>query len=504
MEYVWVVRGQSEEKTAVSDLQIGDMVRAGSGEMIPVDGKVASGEGLVNQASVTGESLPVHIKPGDYVYSGTVMAEGKIIIEAEKVGSETTTARIAKFISNSLKNKSRTEVKAFAAADKMVPVTFAAGLATLLITRDFRRASSVLSVDYSCALQLVTPTAIKASMFNAATEGIFIKGAQALENLAEIDTIIFDKTGTLTKGMLSVTEVQPYNGYNENEIVRIAASAEEYYSHPIASAVVKEAENRGLKTEQTGEVDFIIAHGVSAYVGGKNVLVGSHHFVAEDEKIVCCFADEDARKMRTKGQTILYVAIDGKLCGLIALKDTLRDESAQVIKELKKHGVKKTVMLTGDHRDSALHVAELLGIDEVYYEMKPEDKAGIVKQLKNQGCRIAFAGDGVNDAPALLTADVGISLPQGADLAKETAAVILLREDLMGIVKARVLAVKTMKVIRQMFRFNIGVNTATVALSLMGRISPLASALLHNGTTLSTLIYALSLSSYGVKRKKEK
>ncbi|MCD8493564.1 MAG: HAD-IC family P-type ATPase, partial [Geovibrio sp.] len=205
------------------------------GEMIPVDGKVASGEGLVNQASVTGESLPVHIKPGDYVYSGTVMAEGKIIIEAEKVGSETTTARIAKFISNSLKNKSRTEVKAFAAADKMVPVTFAAGLATLLITRDFRRASSVLSVDYSCALQLVTPTAIKASMFNAATEGIFIKGAQALENLAEIDTIIFDKTGTLTKGMLSVTEVQPYNGYNENEIVRIAASAEEYYSHPIAS-----------------------------------------------------------------------------------------------------------------------------------------------------------------------------------------------------------------------------------------------------------------------------
>lgn len=504
VEYVWVVRGQSEEKTAVCDLQIGDMVRAGSGEMIPVDGKVASGEGLVNQASVTGESLPVHIKPGDYVYSGTVMAEGKIIIEAEKVGSETTTARIAKFISNSLKNKSRTEVKAFAAADKMVPVTFAAGLATLLITRDFRRASSVLSVDYSCALQLVTPTAIKASMFNAATEGIFIKGAQALENLAEIDTIIFDKTGTLTKGMLSVTEVQPYNGYNENEIVRIAASAEEYYSHPIASAVVKEAENRGLKTEQTGEVDFIIAHGVSAYVGGKNVLVGSHHFVAEDEKVVCCFADEDARKMRTKGQTILYVAIDGKLCGLIALKDTLRDESAQVIKELKKHGVKKTVMLTGDHRDSALHVAELLGIDEVYYEMKPEDKAGIVKQLKNQGCRIAFAGDGVNDAPALLTADVGISLPQGADLAKETAAVILLREDLMGIVKARVLAVKTMKVIRQMFRFNIGVNTATVALSLMGRISPLASALLHNGTTLSTLIYALSLSSYGVKRKKEK
>lgn len=504
VEYVWVVKGQVEEKTFVEDLKIGDLVRVGSGEMIPIDGKVASGEGLVNQASVTGESLPVHIKPGDSVFSGTVMSEGKIIINAEKVGSETTTARIAKFISNSLKNKSRTEVKAFAIADKMVPVTFAAGLATLLVTRDFRRASSVLSVDYSCALQLVTPTAIKASIYSAATEGIFIKGAQALENLAEADTIIFDKTGTLTKGALSVTEIMPFNGYTEDDVLRIAASAEEHYSHPIASAVVDEAKARQITTEQTGEADFIIAHGVSAYVGGKNVLVGSHHFVAEDEKIVCDFSDSDAERMRGKGQTILYVAIDGKLSGLIALKDTLRDESSRVIKELKKAGIKKTVMLTGDHKNSALHVAEQLGIDEVYYEMKPEDKASVVKKLKEEGCKIIFAGDGVNDAPALLTADVGISLPQGADLAKETAAVILLREDLMGIVKARKLAVKTMKVIKQMFKFNIGVNTATVALSLMGKVSPLTSALLHNGTTLSTLIYALSLSSYGAKRKKEK
>lgn len=492
---VWIMDGSAEKKIAVDDLRVGDLVVVGSGEMISVDGVLHSGEGLINQASITGESLPVNPEIGGQIYSGTVVVEGRLVIRAESVGSDTTTARIAKFISNSLKNKSKTETKAFNMANKMVPVTFATGLATLALTGDFRRGSSVLSVDYSCALQLVTPTAIKASMFKAASEGVFIKGAQALENLSEVNTVIFDKTGTLTKGALSVTEIEAYNGFSKEEVLRIAASAEEHYSHPIASAVVSEAENRDLELEETGEVDFIIAHGVSAYVGEYKVLVGSHHFIAEDEKVICCFAEEKAQEFRSTGQSVLYVAIDGKLCGIIAMRDVLRDESAETIAELKECGVERVVMLTGDHKDAALNIASELGIDDVYYELKPEDKADIVKKLKGEGCISAFVGDGVNDAPALLSADVGISLPEGADLARETAQVLLLREDLRGIAHAKKISDETMKVIKRVFKANVGINTATVLMSVMGFLSPLQSALLHNGTTVSTLLYALSLSS---------
>ena len=497
VEYVWILDGKTEKKVAIGEVLVGSLVIVGAGEMIPVDGIVRGGEGLINQASVTGESLPVNAGPDSEVFAGTVVAEGRLVIEARKVGAETTTARIAKFINNSLKNKSNTEVRAFKIADRMVPVTFGIGLATLLLTRDFRRASSVLSVDYSCALKLVTPTAIKSSMYCAASEGIFIKGAQSLENMAEIDTIIFDKTGTLTKGSLEVSDIISFSDMDEREILRTAASAEEHYSHPIASAVVKEAERRNIPLEETGEVDFIIAHGVSAYVGKKHVLAGSRHFIHDDENIDCCAADETADALRKTGRSILYVACDGVLAGIIALKDVPRAESAEVIQELKKRGVSRVVMLTGDHRDTAMHVAGELGIKEVYYEMKPEDKLSIVNRLKSEGRKIAFVGDGVNDAPALLSAHVGISMPEGADLARETSDVILLRNDLRGIVTARITATKTMKVIKRVSVTNIGINTMTVLLSVMGRISPLQSAVLHNGTTLGTLLYALSLSQSG-------
>lgn len=497
VEYVWILDGKTEKKVAMGEVLVGSLVIVGAGEMIPVDGIVRGGEGLINQASVTGESLPVNAGPDSEVFAGTVVAEGRLVIEARKVGAETTTARIAKFINNSLKNKSNTEVRAFKIADRMVPVTFGIGLATLLLTRDFRRASSVLSVDYSCALKLVTPTAIKSSMYCAASEGIFIKGAQSLENMAEIDTIIFDKTGTLTKGSLEVSDIISFSDMDEREILRTAASAEEHYSHPIASAVVKEAERRNIPLEETGEVDFIIAHGVSAYVGKRHVLAGSRHFIHDDENIDCSAADETADSLRKTGRSILYVACDGVLAGIIALKDVPRAESAEVIKELKKQGVSRVVMLTGDHKDTAMHVAGELGIKEVYYEMKPEDKLSVVNRLKSEGRKIAFVGDGVNDAPALLSAHVGISMPEGADLARETSDVILLRNDLRGVVTARITAAKTMKVIKRVSVANIGINTMTVLLSVMGRISPLQSAVLHNGTTLGTLLYALSLSQSG-------
>lgn len=492
---VWILDGSVEKKVEMKDVRIGDFVIVGPGEMIPVDGALYQGEGSINQASITGESLPVCPAINDPIFSGTVVIEGKMIIKAEHVGADTTTARIAKFISNSLKNQSQTEAKAYRMADRLVPLTFGVGLATLALTKDVRRASSVLSVDYSCALKLVTPTSIKSSMYQAASEGIFIKGAQALENLSTINTMIFDKTGTLTKGTLCVTTIESYNEFTKDNVLKLAASAEEHYSHPMASAVVNEADLQGIELEETGEVDFIIAHGVSAYVGDHKVQVGSHHFIAEDEHIDCNLAEEDAQSFRKTGQSVLYVAVDNKLAGIIVVKDMLRDEAIETIAGLKEIGINRIVMLTGDHREAALHIAEQLGIEEVYFELKPEDKAEIVKQLKEEGCSIGFVGDGVNDAPALLSADVGISLPEGSDIAKETAQVILLRDDLRGLVLSKQIADNTMKVIKRMFYLNVGANSMTVLLSIMGLLSPLQSALLHNGTTVSSLIYALNHST---------
>lgn len=495
IEEIWIIDGSTEKKVTMKEVRVGDTVIVGPGEMIPVDGILKSGEGLINQASLTGESLPVNPKTDDQVYSGTVVIEGKLYIQAVNVGSETTTARIAKFISNSLKNNSNTETQAFKMADKMVPVTFGAGLGVFALTGSIQRASSVLSVDYSCALKLVTPTAMKASMFKAGSEGILIKGAQALENLAAIDTVIFDKTGTLTRGNLAVKEIISYNGYNEEEVLKIAASAEEHYAHPIANAVVSEARKRGIEPVSTGEVDFIIAHGVSAYVEDQEVMVGSFHFIAEDEGIECSHAEEKAQQFRNEGQSVLYVAIEGRLSGIISLRDEIREEAMDAICALKEQGVKRVVMLTGDHKEAALEIGRKLVIDDVYYDLKPEDKASIVKKLSKEGHTSAFVGDGVNDAPALLSANVGVSLPQGADLARETAQVMLLRDNLMGLAIAKQIADKTMQVINQVYKANVGVNSATIILSLLGFLTPLQSSLIHNGTTISTLLYALGLSS---------
>lgn len=497
LQEVWVLDGLTEKKIPFDDLQVGSLVIVGPGEMLPVDGIIHRGEGTISQASLTGESLPIAFAPGDQVYSGTVIIEGKLVIKAEKVGAETTTARIKKFLCNSLKNNSRAEIEAFKMADRMVPVTFGVGLGVLALTRDIRRASAVLSVDYSCALKLVTPTAIKASMYKAAQEGILIKGAQALEGLAGINTIIFDKTGTLTQGSLKVTKITPYRGYAEEDVLRIAASAEEHYSHPIANAVVLEAERRSIQLESTGDVDFIIAHGVSAYVGTKKVMVGSYHFIAEDEGIDCACAEEEASAFRRSAHSVLYVTVEGALAGIIAMRDNLRPEARQAIEELKKLGVHKVVMLTGDHKDAALQIGNELGIDSVFHDLKPEDKAAVVKKLKTEGCLSAFVGDGVNDAPALLSAQVGISLPEGSDLARDAAQILLLRNDLYSLVRAKRIADETLNVIRKMFKTNVGINTTAVLLSAFGLLSPLQASLLHNGTTVSTLIYALSLAGQG-------
>jgi len=502
---VWILDGTSERKVRYEDLVVGDVVIVGTGEMITVDGSLFGGEGQVDQSSVTGESLPVVPKVGDPLYAGTVVVEGRILIRAEKVGAETTTVRMANFIAKSLQSYSKKETKAYRMADRMVPITFAMGLAALALTGDPKRASAVLAVDYSCALKLTTPTAIKASMFQAAKKGVLIKGAAALERLSEVNAFIFDKTGTLTKAELKVAALRAYSGFEPDKVLKIAASAEEHYSHPIANAVVREAEIRNIELEEVGEVNFIIAHGVSAYVGELDVKVGSHHFIIEDEHIDGSLSEADAKVFQESGHTVLYVAANDQLIGIIAISDEPRPEARETIAALKQLGIKKTIMLSGDSKAAALKIAAELGLDEVYYELKPEDKADIVKKLGDQGYTCAFVGDGVNDAPALLSSSVGISLPKGSDLARDAAQVLLLKEDLRVLLIAKQIADNTMKVIDRVFMTNVGINTATVSLAVAGYLSPLAASVIHNGTTISTLIYALTLAGreaaelYGIK-----
>jgi Cu2+-exporting ATPase len=413
VETVWVEREGQEIQLSLNEVIIGDRVVCGTGEMIPVDGLVLEGDAAVDQSSITGESVPVHLKPEDEAMSGSVIEEGRIKIEARRVGGETSMARISRFLENSLRSKSKSQKESDELAERLVPATFGLGLALFLLTRDVRRAAAVLTVDYSCAIKLANPVAVKTAMYTAAHSGVLLKGAQAMDALARVDTVVFDKTGTLTRGVLEVTDVIPTGEMTPEALLALAAAAEAHYAHPVARAVVSEAKKQGLVLPPTGQVDFIVAHGVSAYVNGKRVVVGSHHFVGEDEGIDCSAADVLAQTLRKEGKTLLYVARKGVLEGVIALRDALRPEAAQVLEDLKALDIPKLVMLTGDHPDTARAVAKKLkALDDIHWDLKPEDKAAVVRTLQEEGHVIAFAGDGVNDAPALVTAEVGICSPR--------------------------------------------------------------------------------------------
>ena len=495
VEWVWVELAGVETRVRAEDVRIGDLVVCGPGELIPVDGDVMEGGASVNQSSITGESLPVDIRPGDQVVSGTVIEQGRLKIKAERVGAEATTARISRFIEKSLQDKSCIQTESAALADRLVPITFGLGVGILAVTRDFRTASSVLTVDYSCALKLVSPVAIKTGMNSAAHGGIIIKGAPALESVARVDTFIFDKTGTLTMGAPEVTDLVAFNASTEAEVLALAAAAEAHYKHPVAKAVLREAVSRGVSLPEAVECDFIVAHGVSAFVNSHQILVGNYHFIAEDERVDCSVAESTARRLRAEGKSLFYVAREGKLIGLMGLRDIVRPEAAKVLKQLKSKGVKRVIVLTGDHKETAQALAKDLGIDEIYWELLPEDKAEIVRKLRDQGHFLAFVGDGVNDAPALITADVGISMPRGADLAKESAQVVLLNEDLRSIVFAREVSQKVMSVVKNNFHMTVGINSLILLLAVTGRVSPVVSAIMHNGSTIGMLGYAVYASS---------
>jgi heavy metal translocating P-type ATPase len=491
MEHAWIERGGKEIRIRTDELLIGDRVICGAGEMIPVDGKVDNGEASVNQSSITGESVPVHLQPGDDALSGSVIHEGRITIRAIRVGSDTGIARINRFLEHSLRFRSESEKKSDELADRLVPATLGLGLALFLLTRDVRRAAAVLTVDYSCAIKLANPVVVKTAMYTAAHRGVLLKGSQALDALARVDTMVFDKTGTLTEGVLEVTHVISTGMLTSDELLALAAAAEEHYAHPVAGAVVREASNRGLVLPPTAEVDFIVAHGVSAYIDGHRVLVGSRHFLDEDEGIDCSAANAYTKNLRSKGNTLLYVAREHVLEGVIALRDAVRVEASQALSDLKALGIKKIIMLTGDHPDTARAISEKIeALDEVRWDLKPEDKAAIIKDLKQQGCIIAFAGDGVNDAPALMTAEVGICMPKGADLAREAAQVVLLKEDLSALVEARRIACHANRTMQNCFWTSVGANSLFLLLAGIGALPPVTAAILHNANTVGILGYA--------------
>lgn len=499
VETVWVERDAKEVAINFSELVLDDIVICGAGELIPIDGIIVDGEAAVNKSSITGESLPVHVCAGDEVLSGSVIEDGRIRISAKNIGQETSMARITRFLEHSLRNPSESQKQSAELADKLVPITFGLGLGLFAITKDITRAASVLTVDYSCAIKLAAPIAVKAAMYSAGQNGVLLKGGQALDRLSKIDTLVFDKTGTLTKGNLEVVDIipLPFDGQklSEEELLALAAGAEEHYGHPVARAVVEEAKNREIILQTMSQVDFIVAHGVSAFVDDVQIRVGSRHFLEDDENIDCSQADIYDQELRLCGKSILYIAKESHLIGLIALRDEIREEAAYTLAELKKRGIKHIVMLTGDHKDTAKAIAaELPSIDEVHWELKPEDKAGLLHKMQEEGRKLAFAGDGVNDAPALLSADVGICMPQGADLARESAQMVLLEEDLRSLLLARDTAMQSQKVLKNSFITTVGANSLILLFASMGKITPVTSAFLHNATTIGILGYTAKMA----------
>jgi heavy metal translocating P-type ATPase len=489
---VWLLRDGAEVVVPAGDVSVGDAVVVGAGAVIPVDGTVLSGEATVNEAAMTGESVSLAKSRGASVLSGTLVEDGRLVIYAEQVGRQTAAARIADYVEQCLEAKSEAQLDAARLADRLVPLVLKLSAGAFLLTGDWRRAASVLQADYACALKLATPVAFKSAMYAAGKAGILIKGASALEKLAAADTFIFDKTGTLTTGLLEVTDAVTFDGRTTPEdLVFLAASVEEHYFHPLALAVVAAARTLGGRHFEHQEVEFIVAHGVSSVIDGKRIVVGSRHFVAEDEGIDLAAAEETMARLYREGKTLLYIGYGGELIGIIALKDSVRASSARTIARLRKLGVKRVLLLTGDHRERAAEMAEALGFDDFHAELMPEDKAAIIDRLNATGARIAFVGDGINDAPALAGAHVGIAMQRGADIARLTADIALLEDDIERIADAKEVADEAMRLIARNYKATVWLNTAILGAAAFGLLTPVATAVLHNGTTLGILLNSL-------------
>lgn len=476
-----------------NDIKKGDIVVVSTGESIAIDGYIVEGSASINQVSMTGEAQPVKKERGDLVMSGTIVEEGRIKIWAELIGDETTTNRIKKYIQSSLNEKSNIGLKATKLANKLVPVTLGLAGLSYLINKNTMSMASVLQADYSCALKLATPVAFKTSISRCGRDGILIKGAKAIEALSAADTFVFDKTGTLTYGNLSVSEIYSFDeNISPNELLNLSASAEEHYFHPVAEAIVKAARQRGFHHIHHEEVEFIVAHGVKTTVKGKEVIIGSRHFLEDDEMVDFRVHKDRLDVLENSGLALLYIAYDKKLIGVIALKDEIRANAKDCISKLKEYGVKEIIMLSGDIKSKAEEVAKNLGIDRVFANCLPTDKAKIIENLRNSGKKVAFIGDGINDAPSLVKANVGISMSKGADIAKASADISLLKDDICSVAKVKHIANKTMDKINTNFKATVGINSAILLGATLGKLNPIQTAVLHNGTTIALLLNSLN------------
>lgn len=485
IEKVWLRKGEEDILTPIKEIQAGDRIVVRTSGIIPLDGITVAGHAMVNQSSMTGESVPVEKKPGTAVYAGTIIEEGECVIEVTKTAGTGKYDQIVRMIEDSEKLKSVTEERAFHLADRLVPYSLGGTVLTWLLTRNANQALAFLMVDFSCALKLSMPLSVLSAIREAGTGDMTVKGGKFLEAVAQADTIIFDKTGTLTHAEPRVAKIIPFGNLDETQILRIAACLEEHYPHSMASAVVNEAKKRGIvHDEMHSEVQYIVAHGISSMIDGKKVLIGSRHFIFEDEK--CTVAKNRQKKLDRLPESYshLYLAIGGKLQAVICIFDPLRKEAPLVIKELRKLGFGKICMMTGDNEKTAAKIAEMLDLDLFRAEVLPADKAAFVRAEHAAGRKVIMVGDGINDAPALAEADAGIAISDGAAIAREVADIIITADDLTRLIYLRRLSLAMMDRIGANYRFIMGFNGLLIALGVLGVLQPAASALLHNTSTL--------------------
>ncbi len=493
VDRVWLKTEAGEVLTPIGQIRPGDRVVVRAGSVIPLDSVVAEGEITVNQASLTGESVPVAKRPGGAVYAGTVVEEGESVLEVKQASGQSRYDQIVEMIQRSEQMKSAAEAKASNLADKLVPYTFAGSLVSLALTRNLTRALSVLMVDFSCALKLAMPLAVLSAMREAGREHITVKGGKFLEAVASADTIVFDKTGTLTHACPRVVRVTPFNGMEEAEMLRLAACLEEHFPHSMANAVVEEAKRRGLSHEERhAKVEYLVAHGIASSVDEEQVCIGSAHFIFEDEKCVIPEGEENKFDALPPEFSQLYLAIDGVLSAVICISDPLREEAREVLSALRNLGVKKLVMLTGDSPRTAASIAEQLGVDDFRAGVLPADKAEYVAAMRREGHTVLMVGDGINDSPALSEADAGIAISDGAAIAREIADITIAADSLWELVRLRQLAMGLMYRIQNNYRFVIGFNGALIGLGVAGILPPTTSAMLHNLSTLGVSLHSMT------------
>ena len=493
VDRVWLRTAQGEVLVPVSQIQPGDAVVVRAGGIIPVDGLVLEGEVTVNQASLTGESIPVPKRPGGAVYAGTVVEEGECVLEVKQASGQSRYDQIVHMIEQSEQMKSEAESKAANLADKLVPYTFAGSLISFALTRNVTRALSVLMVDFSCALKLAMPLAVLSAMREAGRAHITVKGGKFLEAVAAADTIVFDKTGTLTHACPRVAQVVPFGGKEEAEMLRLAACLEEHFPHSMANAVVEEAKRRGLRHEEYhSKVEYLVAHGIASTVDGERVLIGSAHFVFEDEGCVIPEGEQERFDALPPEYSHLYLAVGGQLAAVICISDPLREEAKEVLSALRALGVTNTVMLTGDSYRTAAAIAAQVGVDDFRAGVLPADKAEYVARLRREGHTVLMVGDGINDSPALSEADAGIAISDGAAIAREIADITIAADSLWELVELRRIAMALMARIHSNYRFVIGFNGTLIALGVAGVLPPATSATLHNLSTLGVSLRSMS------------